>query len=116
MIAFLVDQNFNEHIVDGLTRRMGELDLVLARHVGLAEEPDPVVLEWAAAQNRVLLTHDQKTIPAFASARVAAGRPMPGVFLVNDAMPIGQVIDELSLAIQCLAPNECEDRVMYFPL
>ena len=56
--------------------------------------PDPMVLEWAAARGLVLLTHDRKTIPPFAYARVAAGLPMPGVFLVSDDMPIGQAIDE----------------------
>src|SRR5436190_12526485 len=63
VIAFLVDQNFNEHIVDGLTRRNIALDFVHVRNVGLAAAPDNVVLEWAASQGRVLLTHDRKTIP-----------------------------------------------------
>lgn len=116
MIAFLADQNFNEHIVDGLTRRISEVDLILARDVGLAREPDPAVLEWSAAQNRVLLTHDRSTIPPFAYARVAAGQPMPGIFLVSDAMPAGNAIDELTLAAQCLSADECENRVRYFPL
>ena len=49
MTNFLVDQNFNEHIVDGLTRRDATLEFTLARDVGLAEAADPTVLEWAAA-------------------------------------------------------------------
>ena len=48
MISFLVDQNFNEHIVDGLTRRDPNLEFTYARDVGLAAAPDPEVLEWAA--------------------------------------------------------------------
>lgn len=116
MISLLVDQNFNEHILDGLTRRMPDLDAVLVRNVGLAAKVDPVILEWAATHGRVLLTHDRSTIPPFAYARVAAGQTMPGVFLVSDDMPIGQAIEELFVAIQCLRPEECKDRVQYFPL
>jgi predicted nuclease of predicted toxin-antitoxin system len=116
LIPLLVDQNFNEHIVDGLTRRNAALDLIHVRDVGLADSPDPVILEWAAMQGRVLLTHDRKTIPRFAHARVAAGQPMPGVFLVSDDMPIGQAIDELLIAIHCLSRDECKDIVKYFPL
>jgi predicted nuclease of predicted toxin-antitoxin system len=116
VIAFLVDQNFNEHIVDGLTRRHVALDAIHVRDVGLAAAPDPEVLEWAAQQGRVLLTHDRRTIPAFASGRVAGGQPMSGVFLVSDHMPVGQAIEEILLAAHCLSPEECKDVVRYFPL
>ncbi len=116
MIAFLVDQNFNEHIVDGLTRRDATLEFIHVRDVGLAAAPDPVILEWAAAHGQVLLTHDRKTIPLFAYDRVAAGLPMPGVFLVSNDMPISQAMEELLIAAHCLAPEECEDVVTYFPM
>jgi predicted nuclease of predicted toxin-antitoxin system len=43
MTDFLVDQNFNEHIVDGLTRRDATLDFTHLRDVGLAEAPDPTI-------------------------------------------------------------------------
>jgi hypothetical protein len=116
VISFLVDQNFNEHIVDGLTRRDPTLEFTHVRNVGLAAAPDPVILEWAASQGLVLLTHDRKTVPAFAYARVADGLPMPGVFLVNDDMPISQAMDELQIAVYCLSPEECSNIVKYFPI
>jgi hypothetical protein len=84
LIASLVDQNFNEHIVDGLTRRDPTLEFIHVRDVGLAASPDPKSQEWAAAHRLVLLTHDGKTIPRIAQDPVAAGLPMPGVFLVSD--------------------------------
>ena len=116
MIRLLVDQNFNGHIVDGMTRRDPGLDLVHVRDVGLAAAPDPTILEWAARHDRVLLTHDRRTIPPFAHARVAAGQHMPGVFLVSGDMPAGHAIDEVLLAVRCLSPDECKDIVKYFPL
>jgi predicted nuclease of predicted toxin-antitoxin system len=116
LIAFLVDQNFNEHILDGLTRRDSTLELTHVRDIGLAAAPDPTVLEWSAANGLVLLTHDRKTIPRFAYDRVAAGLPMPGVFLVRDDMPIGEAVDQLLVAAVCLRSDECNDTVTYFPL
>jgi predicted nuclease of predicted toxin-antitoxin system len=80
VISFLVDQNFNEHVVDGLTRREANLIFTHVRNVGLATARDPLILEWAATRGLVLLTHDGKTIPAFAHARVAAGQPMRAFF------------------------------------
>ncbi len=139
MIEFLVDQNFNEDIVDGLTRRDATLRICVPTTSGTGSEttrfavltgddgvkswlwgdelkPDEAILEWAAARGLVLLTHDRKTIPPLAHARVVAGLPMPGVFLVHTAMPIGQAIDELLIAAHCLSPDECKDLVRYFPL
>lgn len=49
MISFPVDQNFNEHIVGGMTRRNEALEFIHVRDVGLAEADDPTVLEFAAA-------------------------------------------------------------------
>lgn len=116
MIRLLVDQNFNGHILDGLTRRDPGLEMLHVREVGLAAAQDPSLLEWAATQGRVLLTHDRRTIPAFAYSRVAAGQPRPGVFLISDEMPVAQAIDEILLAVHCLSPDECKDIVKYFPL
>ncbi|MCE9553644.1 MAG: DUF5615 family PIN-like protein [Planctomycetes bacterium] len=116
MISFLVDQNFNEHIVDGLVRRDPRLSFTLARDVGLAEVPDPMLLEWAGGQDLVLLSHDGRTIPPSAHARVAAGQRMSGVFLVDDRMPIGQAIEEIRIAAHCLTADDCKDVVVYFPL
>jgi hypothetical protein len=115
VIPFLVDQNFNEHIVDGMTRRALALDFVHVREVDLARASDARVLEWAALDGRVLLTHDRRTIPRLAHARVAAGLAMPGVFVVSADMPIGQAIDELLIAAHCLTPEECNQRVKFFP-
>jgi predicted nuclease of predicted toxin-antitoxin system len=116
VIEILVDQNFNEDIVDGLTRRDAALEFTYARDEGLAEADDPTILEWAATHGLVLLTHDRKTIPSFAYARVASGLPMPGVFLVSADMPVGKAIQELLIAVHCLSPEECKDSVTYFPM
>ena len=116
MISFLVDQNFNEHIVAGMTRRNASLEFTYARDVGLAEAPDPVVLEWAALHDLVLLTHDRKTVPSFAYTRVADGLPMPGVFVVSSDMPIGRAIEELLIAVDCLSSADCRNQVYHFPL
>jgi hypothetical protein len=116
VIEFLVDQNFNEGIVEGMTRRDAALSFTHLRDVGLGAAPDPVVLEWAAAHGLVLLTHDRKTMIGFAYDRVAAGLAMPGVFLVSDRIPIGQAIDELLIAIHCLSAAECENLVRCFPM
>jgi predicted nuclease of predicted toxin-antitoxin system len=71
---------------------MPDLDIIDARDVGLAQTPDPVILQWAADNGRVLVTHDKRTMRNFAIQRVNAGLPMPGVIVVHQNIPIGPAI------------------------
>jgi len=119
VFKLLSDENFDGDILRDLFRRRPELDVVRVQDVGLSAISDPYILEWAATAGRVLLTHDRDTMLFFAYDRydrVRAGLAMPGVFLVSDLMPIGQAIDEILLAVDCLAPEECKNFVRFFPL
>lgn len=115
MIKLVSDENFDGDILRGLYRRRPDLDVVRVQDIGLNSTPDPDILAWAAIEGRILLTHDRDTMPKFAFDRVRAGQAMPGLFLVNDLMPIGQAIDEILLAGDCLAPEECKNYVGFFP-
>jgi predicted nuclease of predicted toxin-antitoxin system len=115
VLRLVSDENFKSEILRGLHRRLPDLDVVRVQDVGLAGSADPAILDWSAAEGRVVLTHDRQTMPRFAYDRVQAEQPMPGVLLVNDSMPTRQAIEELILAIQCLAPEECRGLVTYFP-
>ena len=102
MLKLVSDENFNGDILRGLFRRCPDLDVMRVQDVGLGTTPDPDILEWAALNDRVLITHDFDTMPFYAYGCVKAGRAMLGVFLVSDQMPIGQAIDEILLAVDCL--------------
>ncbi len=116
MLKLVSDEDIDGDLLRGLYRRRPDLDIVRVQDVGLSATPDPEVLAWAAGEGRILLTHDRDTMPSFAYDRVRAGELMPGVFLVSDLMPVGQAIDELLLAVDCLPPDECKDFVRFFPL
>ena len=116
MLRLISDQNFNGRIIRRLRRRMPEINLARALDLGLDRADDPVLLQRAADEDRIVLTHDVNTIPRFAYDRVRATLPMPGVFLVAKSMPIGQAIEELLLAVECYSPDELRNLVTYFPL
>lgn len=113
MLRLLSDENFNGEIVRGLFRAQADLDLVRVQDVGLLGADDPAILARAAENNRVLLTHDRATVPAFAYDRVRAGAMMPGVFVVDDRAAIGQVIDDVLLFALCSEESEWEGQVLY---
>ncbi len=94
MLRLAADENFNGDIVRGLLRRNPKLDIVRVQDVGLSGADDPSVLQWAADQGRVIVTHDISTLAKHAFDRIAAGQPMPGVFEVRSVAPVGQAIDD----------------------
>lgn len=66
--------------------------------------------------NRILLTHDVATIAKYAYERLEAGSPMPGVFEISQAVPIGIAITDLVLLIESSTQEEWEGQVRYLPL
>jgi hypothetical protein len=116
MLQFLADENFNNQIVRGILRRNPDVDIVRVQDVGLSEADDPTVLEWAAQQGRVVLTHDVATMTNFAYERVQAGLSMPGVFEVSRRVPVGLAIEEILLLAECSLEGEWEGQVRFLPL
>ena len=115
-MRLLADENFNNHVLDGLLRELPELDVVRVQDTEVYQAKDQVVLAWAARENRILLTHDLKTMPHHAYGRINAGLPMPGVFAVGDQLPVGLVIADLLTMIGASDPAEWENLVFYLPL
>jgi len=116
MLQLVADENLNNNIVRGLLRQKADVDIVRIQDVGLSGIDDPTLLQWAAQQGRVLLTHDVSTITKYAYERVEAGLVMPGVFEVSRTAPIGQVIEEILLLIECSLEGEWQDQIIYLPL
>ena len=116
MVALAIDENLNNDIVRGLLRRRPTIDMVRVQDVGLSGAEDPQVLEWAAGENRVLITEDAGTMTKHAYARVAAGRPMPGIFEVPGTVTLSQAIEDLLLIAECSVPGEWEGQIRYLPL
>lgn len=116
MLRFLSDEDFNNHIVRGLIRRLPSLDIVRVQDVGLISHPDTEVLEWAANEGRILLTHDADTMIEFAKNRVTAGLSMPGIVEISQDLRIGEVIEELIIFAECSLEGEWEGQVIFLPL
>jgi hypothetical protein len=116
MLRLLTDENFNGDILRGILLRKPELDIVRAQDTDLESAPDPNVLAWSAAEDRIVLTHDRATMPDYAYQRVAAGQVMSGVFVVSDRLPVGQAIEQILFINEFSEQAEWSGRVIYLPL
>ncbi len=66
-IRFLADADLNRAIVAGVQRREPALDFLTANEGGIEDQGDPDVLESAARQGRILVSHDTSTMPVHSS-------------------------------------------------
>ena len=114
-MKFLADENFDNNIIRGLLRRQTNIDIVRVQDVGLSGKDDPTVLEWAAQEQRILLTHDVATITRYAYERVVERLPMPGVIEVTSDAPIGRVIEDILLLLSCSIDGELDGQIQYLP-
>ncbi len=116
MLRLATDEDFNNRILRRLLRRRPDLDIVRVQDVGLMGKGDAEVLEWAAREGRVLLTHDVTTMKQHVDERIAAGLLMPGVFEVSQQTPIAQAIEEILLLAACSLKGEWEGQIRFLPL
>ena len=116
MLLFAADENLNYNIIRGLLRRKADLNVVRIQDVGLSGKDDATVLEWAAQENRIFLTHDVTTITKYAYDRINEGLPMPGVFEINMNSPLGDIIADILLLSYYSFENEWEGKILYLPL
>jgi len=116
MLRLLTDENFNQDILRGLTRRLPQLDMLSVRDIGLASLPDRVILRWAAQADRTIMTHDISTMIPDANQLLVQGELMAGVILVPDQLAIGRAITDLELVLHCYSQAEMRNRIQYLPL
>lgn len=116
MLRLAADENFNNDIVRGLLRNRRTIDIVRIQDTEVTGAADPVILEWAALEGRILVTHDGRTVPPYAYERIRAGLAMPGIIEVDPDLAIGLAIDDLLLLNECSLDDEWNGRICYIPL
>ncbi len=116
MIRFLADENFNGKILRGIRRDRPDADIIRVQDTPAYQSPDQIVLEFAAQQQRIILTHDVETMIGFAKARLAASLPMPGVIAVRDIVPVRQVIDDLLIVLGASEMSDWNNLITFLPL
>lgn len=116
MIRFVADENFNGKILRGVRLRVPEADILRVQDTTIYQAPDPLVLEWASREGRIVLSHDINTMPTHAYQRLKDGLPMLGLVIADQDLAVGQVIDDLVLMLLDSEAGEWENTVIFLPL
>jgi hypothetical protein len=112
---FLADEDLKDAIIRGVRRRAPSIEFVRLRELGMEAAPDAAVLEFAAQNSWLVVSHDVNTMTAEAFARIAVGETMSGLLLVHQRDPIGAIIDSLLTIWQASEAEEWVGVVCYLP-
>ncbi|MCC7207897.1 MAG: DUF5615 family PIN-like protein [Anaerolineae bacterium] len=116
MVRLLADENFNNAVLKGLRAALPDVDVIRVQDTAMYQAPDPDVLEWAAQEGRIVLTHDVDTMVGFAYDRVRAGLTMLGVIEVATRLSVGDAVEHLAIMLDASMPDDFVSQVKYVPI
>jgi len=114
-LRFQADADLNQVIVLGLLRREPAVDFKTATEADLEGVPDPDVLALAAAEGRILVSHDLRSMPDHFATFVQTATS-PGVFLIPQHLPVAVALEELLLLWSATEPSEWINQIVWLPL
>ena len=96
--------------------RLRGVNVVTAQEDGAGQSKDPVLLDRASAQGRVLVTHETDFLHE-AARRHEQSIPFAGIiFIAPLDVTIGRAVGDLELCANASQPEEWINRVVYLPL
>ncbi|MFH7024374.1 MAG: DUF5615 family PIN-like protein [Heteroscytonema crispum UTEX LB 1556] len=113
-IRFQADADFNQNIVTGVLRREPKIDFQTPLAAGLEGLQDREVLELAAKQGRILVSHDRRTMPLH-FAELIATQTSSEVLIVSQDVPIQEAIETLILIWAASSAEEWINRIASVP-
>jgi hypothetical protein len=116
-VKWLADENFRSAILRGLLRKAPAFDIVRAQDIReISGQDDRVLLRFAAADGRIVVTHDLSTmIPAMREQMRLESR-CAAIVMVPDSLPIGAAVDDFLLLDRCAVEADWAAGVIYLPL
>ncbi len=112
---FQADADLNEDIVTGVLRRAPEIDFQTATEARLQGVKDENVLEIASLEERILVSHDRKTMPKHFAEFISQNQS-PGVIIVSKKLEINLVIEELILIWIASEAEEYVNSIRQLPI
>ena len=113
-VRYQADNDLHQAIVHGVVRREPQISFRSAQAARLDAVPDPDVLALAADEDRILVSHDFKTMPKH-FRQFVQHRRSPGVLLLRQDLPIGVAVETLLLIWETTEPKEWENRLCLVP-
>lgn len=117
MLKYLLDENVDPSYKIQLTRLNPNLIIWV---VGEPSTPprgtlDPEILFWCEEYRFVLVTNNRTSMPVHLAAHITQNHHVPGIFILNPKLSMGQNLDELIFIAEAAFENEYQDQIVNFP-
>lgn len=77
---------------------------------------DPEILIWCEDYGFILVTNNRTSMPVHLTEHINQGRHVPGIFILNPNMSIGETIEELILIAGTSDDDEYQDTIRFLPI
>jgi len=117
-LKYLMDENVTPIYATQLRRKRSDLVVWSVGDIGTPPKStlDPDILVWCEEHNFILVTNNRKSMPVHLTDHITEGRHIPGIFILNSDLTIGQNIDELILIADGSFDAEYQDQIVHLPL
>jgi hypothetical protein len=114
-IRYQADNDLNQAIVEAVWRLEPLIDFQSAQAAKLDGVPDDAVLAFAAAEQRIVVSHDLKTMPRH-FAEFLQTSTSAGVLIAPQSLARGKVVDDLLLLWMVDVAEDWVNRIRILPL
>lgn len=114
-IRFLFDENVDPDYGASLRQKWPEIVVWM---IGQPSVPprgtlDPDILRWCEHHQFSLVTNNRTSMPVHLGDHIAAGQHVPGIFIINSKMTIGQTVDALAFIWLEDRPENYTDLIIF---
>jgi hypothetical protein len=113
---FLTDEDLDGQIVAAIRRLEPTIDLLTVVEAEESGASDAEVLDLAQAEDRLLISHDRKTMRPTAEEQIANGAAITGLFLVRRDKPMKAVVEDVLLIWAASEAEGWRDHIVFLPL
>ncbi|MEM9273153.1 MAG: DUF5615 family PIN-like protein [Cyanobacteria bacterium P01_F01_bin.143] len=117
-LKYLLDENVNPNYKIQLARNHPDLVIWV---VGEPNTPskgtlDPQILNWCQEYDFVLVTNNRTSMPVHLADHIAEGNSVPGIFILNPKLSMGENLEELILLAEVSLDNEYQNQIIHLPI
>jgi hypothetical protein len=116
-MKYLLDEHVNPRLARAIWLHTRELVVWKIGDPGAPARGtlDDQILHWCEENEFVLITNNRASMPEHLTRHLENGRHIPGVFILNDKMTMGQTAEALYLIWAASLPGEYTDFILHLP-